>query len=593
MISINTTAKTIMLGVSALVCTSALQAKDHKIKPHAKPAVHAHVDTSRTGWWEKARFGMFIHWGVYTIPAGQYNGKDIPGLGEWIMHDASIPVATYKDYAKKFNPTEYNPEQWVQMAKAAGMKYIVITTKHHDGFALFDSKASDWNVVKATPYGKDLIKPLAEACRKYGMKLGFYYSQANDWGNKGGAAARGHWDDAQKGSMDEYIDKVAVPQVKEILTNYGDVCELWWDVPTDMTKERAAKFLPLLAMQPQIITNDRLGGDVKGDLFTPEQYIPATGIKGLWETCMTMNDTWGFKVNDHNWKSSKTLIRNLIETASKGGNYLLNVGPEPSGKFPQPIVERLEAIGKWMKVNNESIYATTPSPFKALPWGRATTKAAANGNTTIYLHVYNWPANGQLLIPGLTNEVLSAKLLANGKTLKAGKQDNSVVLTVPATALDEVATVVKLQVKGKPQIDAFVQTAEADGSIVLQPGLADLHTAQGGSSMNSEGGDEQNLGYWTDPKASASWQILVKKPGTYSIETWVATPSSTAKINIVAGTQTVQKAVEKTGSYNNYKKLVIGEIKIDKTGVNTIRLTADQANWNPVNVRKIVLSPKG
>jgi alpha-L-fucosidase len=184
----------------------------------------------------------------------------------------------------------------VQTAKAAGVKYIVITTKHHDGFAMFDSKASDWNIVKRTPYGKDVIKMLADACRKYGMKLGFYYSQANDWNNPGGAAAGGHWDKKQDGSFDEYLDKVAIPQVKEILTNYGDVAELWWDVPTDMTKERAAKITPLLDKYPNIITNNRLGGGVQGDLETPEQYIPATGIPGrYWEACMTMNDTWGFK----------------------------------------------------------------------------------------------------------------------------------------------------------------------------------------------------------------------------------------------------------------------------------------------------------
>lgn len=583
--------KALTLGLSVMICTNILQGKNVKDTVVIKPPVHAKVEISRTAWWEKARFGMFIHWGVYTIPSGVYNGKDYPGLGEWIMHDANIPVATYKEYAKKFNPTEYNPEQWVKMAKAAGMKYIVITTKHHDGFALFDSKASDWNVVKATPYGKDLIKPLAEACRKQGMKLGFYYSQANDWGNKGGAAARGHWDDAQKGSFDEYIDRVAIPQVREILTKYGDVAELWWDVPTDMTKERAAKFLPLLALQPNIITNDRLGGGFKGDLFTPEQYIPATGIKGLWETCMTINNTWGFKEKDHNWKSGRSLIRNLIETASKGGNYLLNVGPEPTGKFPQPIVERLKEIGNWMQVNSESIYGTTASPFKVLPWGRATEKSGSDGNTILYLHVYNWPSNGQLSIPGLDNTIISAKLLANGKALTTAKQNNQVVVNVPAAALDENATVVKLIIKGKPQVEAYVQNPEADGSIVLHPELADLHVEKGGHAMGTEGGDQQNLGYWTDPKASASWQIMVKKPGIYAIETWVAKEGTATTIMLSSGQQSVKKEITNTGSYGSYKKISLGSINLSKTGLTTISLTADQSNWEPVNVRKIVLTP--
>ncbi|MCS6861524.1 MAG: alpha-L-fucosidase, partial [Abditibacteriales bacterium] len=275
---------------------------------------------ARMKWWREARFGLFIHWGVYAVPAGVYKGQHVPGLGEWIMHHARIPVAEYKQFAKQFNPTKYNPEEWVLLAKEAGMKYIVITSKHHDGFALFDSKVTDWDVVDATPYGKDLLKPLAEACRKHGIKLGFYYSQAQDWNHPGGAAAGGHWDKAQEGDMDEYLRKIAVPQVREILTNYGPVAILWWDTPVDMTKERADMLFPLTRLQPGIITNNRLGGGYRGDTETPEQYIPATGYPGGrdFEVCMTMNDTWGYKRDDHNWKSTETLIRNLVDIASKG-----------------------------------------------------------------------------------------------------------------------------------------------------------------------------------------------------------------------------------------------------------------------------------
>jgi alpha-L-fucosidase len=548
------------------------------------------VETSRTAWWEKARFGMFIHWGVYTIPAGDYNGKYVPGLGEWIMSDAKIPVATYKDYAKKFNPTEYNPEQWVHMAKSAGMKYIVITTKHHDGFALFDSKASNWNVVKATPYGKDLIRPLAEACRKYGMKLGFYYSQANDWGNKGGAIAHGDWDPAHKGNFDDYIDKVAIPQVKEILTNYGDVCELWWDVPTDMSKQRAAKFLPLLKLQPQIITNDRLGGDVKGDLFTPEQYIPATGIKGLWETCMTMNDTWGFKTNDHNWKTSAALIRNLIETASKGGNYLLNVGPEASGKFPPEIISRLEDIGKWMKINSESIYETTASPFKVLPWGRATTKVLADGNTNIYLHVYNWPEDGKLIVQGLQNSVVSATLLANGTSIGFGKLDGNLFLNVPINAADLVSTVIKVTIKGNPEVTPYVQTQEANGTITLLPGLAEFKVQNGGDAMRAEGASDQNIGYWVDPNSSASWNFVVKQPGTYNLETYVSALNS-SKFKLSTGKETLSTVVESTGGYGSYKKVSLGTFNFTTAGNKLIQLSSDTQNWNPINIKTILITP--
>src|SRR5512143_1970075 len=213
----------------------------------------------RMAWWREARFGMFIHWGVYAVPAGTWDGRQIGGIGEWIMNRGKIPVADYQKIAQKFNPVRYDPDAWVRMAKDAGMKYIVITSKHHDGFALFETKASKWNVVDATPYGKDLLKPLSEACAKHGLKLGFYYSQAQDWTNPGGAAWGEHWDKAQDGDMTEYIRKIAVPQVKEILSNYGPLAVLWWDTPCDMNRARAEQLIPLLRLQPGIIHNNRLG----------------------------------------------------------------------------------------------------------------------------------------------------------------------------------------------------------------------------------------------------------------------------------------------------------------------------------------------
>jgi len=430
---------------------------------------------NRMKWWRDARFGMFIHWGVYSVPAGTYKGQKINRIGEWIMNRGKIPVAEYQAFAKEFNPVLYNPDEWVRMAKDAGMKYIVITAKHHDGFALFDTKASKWDMVDATPYGKDLLKPLAAACKKYGIRLGFYYSHAQDWNNPGGAASRkvategwanpdsakidaytaahnGHWDPAQETkTMLQYIDEVAVPQVKELLTNYGDVAVLWWDTPTGMTDEYAEKFKSLLALQPMIITNDRLKRpNFPGDYKTPEQRIPnLSELDGKdWETCMTMNETWGYKSYANNWKSTETLVRNLVDIASKGGNYLLNVGPKSDGTFPQESIDILKGIGEWMKINSESIYETSASPFAPVTWGRITRKET-KGNTILYLHVFDWPKDGKLVTPALTNQIVSVNLLGSNEKIKAKQEKGSVEIKLPDAAPNKIASVIKLEVKGK------------------------------------------------------------------------------------------------------------------------------------------------
>ena len=547
---------------------------------------------ARMRWWRESRFGMFIHWGVYSVPAGTYHGKPVSGIGEWIMNTGKIPVAEYREFAKQFNPVKFNADDWVRLAKGAGMKYIVITSKHHDGFAMFDSKASDWNLVKASPYGRDPLKDLAAACRKYGLKLGFYYSQAQDW-NNGGSAIGGKWDKTQERNMDDYIDKIAVPQVKEILGNYGEFpAVLWWDTPEDMNPERAAKLVALLKVKPGIIYNNRLGVGFKGDTETPEQHIPATGYTNRdWETCMTINDTWGYKSHDKNWKSTETLIHNLVDIASKGGNYLLNVGPTSEGLIPEPSVERLKEIGKWMNVNSEAIYGTTASPFSKLPWGRCTKKITGDG-ATLYLHVFRWPQDGRLLVPGLKNEAQKVYLLADAakKPLARQRSPEGLTLSVPATAPDPISSTIVLRVKGPLQVEPRAASAisqKPDGSIVLPASEARLHGEQ---LQYESGADRDCLGWWFNPDEGADWEVEVTKPGTFDVDAEVAGLGA-GSLEVAAGEHRTQGEAAATGDYGKFQTVKLGSLEITSSGKSTISLRAVKNAWHAVNVRSIRLTP--
>jgi len=443
-----------------------------------QPVAREDIDKDeRMEWWREAKFGLFIHWGVYAVPAGKYG--DNTGYGEWIMHSAKIPSAEYKEYATKFNPTKYDPEAWVKIAKEAGMKYMVITSKHHDGFALYDSKVTDWDVVDATPYGKDLLAPLVEAAHREGLKMGFYYSQAQDWNNPGGAKARYEegdgWDEAHKGDFDKYLENIALPQAKEILSQYPlDI--LWWDTPTWMNEERTRPFVKALELRPWIITNNRLGID--GDTKTPEQFVPVTGHEGDWETCMTMNGHWGYNAYDDNWKSSGELIHKLIDICSKGGNFLLNVGPTAEGQFPQPCIDRLRDMGAWLKVNGEAIYGTTAGPFTYLSWGAVTRKG-----DLLYLHVMDWPADGKLNVP-LTGRVLGASLLVKpGEPLGISPEAERIVIDLPAEAPDPVASVIVLKIEGEP---AAVPIASLGKAIVASSAHPDHPASNAGDGTGHE-----------------------------------------------------------------------------------------------------------
>ena len=468
-----------ILLILALATAAALAAEPIKSTEPTVAESSAQRD-ARMGWWREARFGMFVHWGLYSGLAGTWNGKAVGTNGgmEWIQQRVKADTDTYAAAAlPKFQPVPGFAREWAKIAKAAGCRYLVFTTKHHEGFGLFDSKIGDYNA--GARLHRDLVKEIVEAAHAEGLKVGFYHSLI-DWHHdqyayqkskqlphplKGQPYPNGDRDHAK------YVDYLH-RQVGELMSNYGKVDVLWWDYSAlDFQGDEAWRATDLMklvrAKQPGIIMNNRLyrtreAGwasmgtegfipqlDTRfGDFITPEQHIPATGMPGVdWETCMTLNTTWGFSEHDHAWKSDELLIRNLADIASKGGNYLLNIGPKGDGSLTPETVKSFQAIGKWMKVNGEAIYGTTASPFAKLDWGRATRKGQ-----DIYLIVFDWPKDGKLLVP-LKNKVKQASLLAgSGKRLTSSSSDAGVIIQLPASAPDTIATVIKLTLSGEPQV---------------------------------------------------------------------------------------------------------------------------------------------
>jgi alpha-L-fucosidase len=420
---------------------------------------------ARMQWWREARFGLFIHWGLYSVPAGQWD--TVTTYGEWIRSEAQIPVEVYDSLVYKFNPVKFNAADWVNTAKNAGMKYIVITSKHHDGFCLFDSKETDFDVM-STPFKRDILKELSEECHKQGMKLGFYYS-IMDWHHPDYLPKR-DWDKfSGNADYDKYVAHMK-KQLKELLTNYGEISILWFDGEWESTwsDERGKDLYDYVrSLQPNIIINNRVSssrsgmegftaeGGFAGDFGTPEQQIPATGFPGVdWESCMTMNDHWGYNKKDHNWKSAKEIIRLLTDIASKGGNYLLNDGPTAEGVFPSESVVILTEVGKWLNDNGESIYGTSASPFKKLDWGRCTRKNM-DSQTRLYLHIFDWPKDGNLMVPGIYNKPINAFLLTdkNKSAIKIERIENNLILNIGEKIQDERNTVAVLDIEGKPDIN--------------------------------------------------------------------------------------------------------------------------------------------
>lgn len=486
-------------------------------------------------WWREARFGMFVHWGVYSGLNGTWQGQNYSGYAEHIQRKAKIPIPVYlKEVAGAFNPTEFNAEEWIRRAKATGMGYFIITAKHHDGFAMYDSKVSDHTIVKATPFHRDPMPELRAACKKYGIKFGFYYSHAFDWGEEN--APGNDWDFQNPGGdkllhganwwesfpeflpkAHKYVDEKSIPQILELIRNY-DPDIFWFDTPQKLPPEENLRILAAVRKaKPSLVVNGRLVsglGDYESTADKPEEFPP---VDGDWEGIPTTNESYGYNQNDHSHKSPTHFIRLLAKASARGGNILMNIGPMGTGKMDSKDVAILQGIGQWWQVNGESIRGTTRTPLPVPAWGETTLRQGsgqAAKSYTLYLHVFQWPQDGKLVVGGLKTAVVKARLLANAsRPLKLSQNGMDLTIDVPAVAPDAADSVIAIECAGEPLADAARLLAVNVGTNTLRSLDAKLvGTLQFGSG-NKGNASVQN---WTRTDEAVIWPVRITEKATFA-----------------------------------------------------------------------------
>lgn len=558
----------------------------------AQSSIHPSMSSpDRTQWFRDAKFGMFIHWGAYSVI----------GRHEWSRERFHIPQAQYDEYVRRFNPVNFDPDAWVALAQNAGARYMVITSKHHDGFSIYRSKVSGYDM-EITPYPGDPLKMLSQAAARRGMRLGFYHS-IMDWHNPDYVPKRS-WEVKEPdkgGNLDRYIDFMK-EQLRELLTGYGDVAVLWFDGEWEhstaaMRSDEIYDFIRQTS--PKTLINDRLfkrePGN-RGDFGTPEQFVPATGMKDpsgkpiLWESCVTINtESWGYNKYETEFKTPRDLIRMLIEVVSKGGNLLLNVGPMPDGRIQNEFVTRLNAMGDWMAVNSEAIYGTTASPFARLPFfGRATVK-----DNVLYLHVFQWPADRRLRAPGLKNLVQSARLLgARGGPLRTSREGNGVVVELPAEAPDEVASVVALTLDGPPVVEPYVIQPDERGVLHLGVESSEIETQFGQRAKKENFLGRVFLTKWTRADDVPVWTMSVPKAGRYKVELSYGSARGAAgsAYTVSAGKARLTAKTESSGGEMVFHTVTAGELRLE-AGEQQLRVKASAAGRPVMTLEWVRLVP--
>ena len=548
----------------------------------------------RMAWWRDAKFGMFIHWGLYAVPAGKYAGKAcrLGNGGEWIQYLLNIPADEYAKIAETFQPDGYDPQAWVSLARDAGMKYMVFTSKHHDGFAMYESKVSAFNIAQATPYRHDTLKMLAEACAAQKMPLGLYYSQDQDWHHPGGGA---YSNKKNTPAHNTYVSHLVVPQLEEILSRYGKIAAIWFDTPISMSRQEAMEILPVIRrLQPSTVMNQRLGGGVPGDTMNAEQYVPARGYPGKdWETCMTMNDTWGYRSDDTNWKSREDLLFKLVEVVGKGGNFLLNVGPDAQGRIPPESVDRLQFMGSWMKRYGDAVYGTRQGPFLSLPWGYASRRGQE-----LFLYVTRWPASGVLPLP-LSNTSVQANFFG-GSAVPATRGRDGWDLQVGRRPVDANVSVIRISLTEEPR--AFsIPVREAEGVLHLTAQEAQMPAglrleeglAEGAMGTRTK---EFALKDWKNPKDAVVWQLDLERPGRFLVKAVYSfrRENNGLRFTLAGGKSGLNWTPESAAATETFTNADLGELDLNEAGPQRVSLSWSSENNQPlkdgaIKLRQILL----
>lgn len=516
----------------------------------------------KTAWFQDARFGLFIHWGLYAIPGGEWQGQTMDYVGEWIQSKFRIPNTEYGKLAAGFNPVKFDADEWVSLARQAGMRYLVFTAKHHDGFALYGSKVDAYNIVDATPYGRDPLAELAAACAKQGMRLGLYYSQDLDWrhpdaGDPGpdfpsnyGMSWGNDWDypDTAAKNFKKYFNEKSLPQVTELLSNYGPISLMWFDCPMTMDVEDSHRLMKVVQeLQPGCLVNSRVGNGYGDFLSLGDNQVPVNKVRGIWECAATLNDTWGFKHSDHNWKSGLDTLAILIGLASRGVNYLLNIGPQPDGALPTPSVEVLGSLGQWMQANSAAIHGTQQSPFAAeFSWGWVTARAAnEQSGARLYL-IFNSVPTGQFLLRGLNSQVIALKAQAEKPLgFSQSEEDGYPVLHIDFSGaiLPQPFPVVTLELEGEldihpallPQFGGEINLAAGQGVFVKneaaetteQEAHADFVGPAGEITRVQSEPSFSASGYvvdWLSASHQMQWEFVILAAGKYEVEVTSCSP---------------------------------------------------------------------